>query len=92
VFEPGTLITRVFAAGPILYIGLLLIWDPVSFVNMAENFANELRSFENRLRGRHYSERLYCSESMYVSSRVRMTLQGVGAALSVLALIALVGL
>ena len=92
MFDPGTLIARIFAAGPILYLGLLLIWDPVSFVNMTENFANEFRSFENRLRGRHYSERLYSSESVYVSARVRMTLQGVGAALSVLALILLIGL
>jgi hypothetical protein len=92
VFDPGTLITRIIAAGPILYVGLLLIWDPVSFVAMAENFANELKSFENRLRGRHYSERLYSSQSMYVSGSVRITLQGVGAGLSVLALIVLIGL
>ena len=91
MFDPGTLLARIFAAGPILYVGLLLIWDPVSFVTMAENFANELRSFENRLRGRHDSERLCASESVYVSARVRITLQGFGAGLSALALIALIG-
>ena len=43
--------SRLCAAGPLLYIGLVLMTDPVSFVTMAENVAMSCRAFENRLRG-----------------------------------------
>jgi hypothetical protein len=89
--QAATLFARFCFCGPLLYIGLLMVIDPASFVRFAEMLSGVLRTFEQRFRGIQWGP---FSEpaSFRVSSRTRKGVRFAGLVLTLYAFLLLAGL
>ncbi len=47
----GTIFARILICAPLLYVFLLMVIDPASFVKFSETLARVLRTFEHRFHG-----------------------------------------
>ena len=74
----GELLVRLCAAGPLLYIGLVLLTDPASIAAMSENLAVELQRFQQRFRGFYRVKPLYSAETVSMPKDLRIALQCTG--------------
>ena len=86
----GELLVRLCAAGPLLYIGLVLVTDPTSIAAMFENFAAELQRFEQRFRGFDRIKPVYSAASVSMPKDLRIALQCTGAILIACGVLAIV--
>ena len=86
----GDLLVRLCAAGPLLYIGLVLLTDPASIAAISENFAAELQRFEQRLRGFDRVRPVYSAASVSMPKNLRIALQCTGAILIACGVLAVV--
>lgn len=86
----GGLLVRLCAAGPLLYIGLVLLTDPASIAAMSENLAVELQRFEQRLRGFDRVKPVYSAASVSIPKDLRIALQCTGAILIACGVLAVV--
>lgn len=83
-----TIIVRLCASGPLLFIGVLMVIDPASFVNIGQTLASELRTFKHRLRGFQQQGRFQEPEAISVSPSVRVAIRTFGVALAGFAAVA----
>ena len=83
----GTIFVRLCFSGPLLYIGLLMVIDPASFVTSLQTLACVLRTFEHRFHGFQWQERLSEPDSVQVSPGARKAVRFAGLALAAIALL-----
>ena len=80
--------TRLCISGALLFIGLLMLIDPASFVASMRSLAGELRIFEQRLKGFLPHERVGETGTGYISWTVRFAIRSFGVVLAVAAVLA----
>jgi len=85
----GPIIVRLWITGPLLFVGLLLITDPLGCVKSIELLTHALRTLEYRLRGAMWQVRE--PDPLQVSPRGRIGVQLAGLALSTTAFLTLAG-
>lgn len=85
----GPIIVRLWITGPLLFVGLLLITDPLGCVKSIEILAHALRILEYRLRGVMWQVRE--PDPLQVSRRGRIGVQLAGLTLSTAAFLTLAG-
>jgi hypothetical protein len=90
--DAGALFVRLCFAGPLLYIGALLLVDPESFAKFADQAAHEMRAFEQRLNSRKWNDTLLPPRPAHISAGTRIGLRGFGVALCLLAMASMTSL
>ena len=85
----GTIFVRLWVTGPLLYVGLLMIFDPLGCVKSLEILTHALRTLEDRLRGVMWQVRE--SNPLQVSPSARMAVQLAGLTLTTAAFLTLAG-
>jgi hypothetical protein len=81
----GTIFCAFFVCGPVLYIGVLMLIDPASFLKSLIALAGVLRTLEGRFHGYQWHEQLQAPAGNPVSPIMRVTLRLAGSALAVCA-------
>lgn len=90
--DVGAILVRLCSSVPLLYIGILMAIDPAGFVRFAEVLASVLRTFEHRLHGLQWQERLCEPDSARLPPRVRNAVRIAGLTLVAVALLPFAGL
>ena len=85
----GAIFIRLWVTGPLLYVGLLLIIDPIGVVKSLEILTNALRTLEDRLRGVMW--RVREPDPLQVSPSGRIAVQLAGLTLTTAAFLTLAG-
>jgi hypothetical protein len=85
----GPIIVRLWITGPLLYVGLLLMRDPLGCVRSMEILTHALRTLEYRLRGVMWQVRE--PDPVQVSPRGRIAVQLAGLTLCTAAFLTLAG-
>jgi hypothetical protein len=80
-----TLFVSLCACGPVLYIGLLMLIDPASFVISLRALAGVLRTVEHRFHGYQWQEQLQEPDANPPSPTVRLALRFAGLVLGLCA-------
>ena len=84
------LFIRLWITGPLLFLGLLMMIDPLGCVKSVEILTHALRTLEYRLRGAMWQVRE--PNPLQVSPRGRIAVQSAGLTLSIAAFLTLAGL
>lgn len=74
-------------SGPLLYISLVMVTDPASFVKSVNALACAVRTLEHRIRGLQWQEPPWELDSAGVSPRARNAVRFAGLILAVCALL-----
>lgn len=82
-------LTRLCAAGPLLFLGLMVALDPGGMITSINSLARGLRALDYRRQGFRWPAG---PELVSVPETVRTLMRGVGIALSVFAFLALAGI
>jgi hypothetical protein len=85
----GAIFIRLWVTGPLLYVGLLLIIDPIGVVKSLEILTNALRTLEDRLRGVMWQVRE--PDPLKISPSARIAVQLAGLTLTTAAFLTLAG-
>ena len=85
--HPETIFLRLCFSGPLLYIGLSMAIDPLSFVKSVQMLACALRTFEHRLHGFQWREQSLQPDSGQISPRTGIAVRCAGVAVAVCALL-----
>ena len=85
----GPIIVRLWVTGPLLYVGLLMIFDPLGCVKSLEILTHALRTLEDRLRGVMWQVRE--PDPLQVSKSGRIAVQLAGLTLTTAAFLTLAG-
>lgn len=83
-----TILERLYACGPLLYLGLMMVNDPGGVVRSMTNLAYTLRRIEQRIKGGPVPGQVPLASSAGALKRMR----AVGALLAICALLPLTGL
>jgi hypothetical protein len=81
-----TILASSLVCGPALFIGVLMLIDPASFVISLRAVAGVLRTVEHRFRGSSQWQELQEPEASPVSQAARLALRFVGLALALCAI------
>lgn len=85
----GQICVRLWITGPLLYLGLLMIFDPLGCVRSLEILTHALRTLEDRLRGVMWQVRE--PHPLQVSKSGRIAVQLAGFTLTTVAFLTLAG-
>jgi hypothetical protein len=88
--DAGTIFVRLWICAPLLYIFVLMVIDPASFVKFSATLAGALRTFEQRLHGVEWQFRE--PDSFHVSPKAQFALRCTGLALAVCVALFLAGI
>ena len=86
----GPIFVRLWITGPLLYLGLLMINDPLGCVRSVEILTHALRALEDRLRGVMWQVRE--PDPIQISRSARIAVQLAGLTLTTAAFLTLAGL
>jgi len=85
----GAIFVRLWITGPLLYVGLLMIFDPLGCVKSLEILTHALRTLEDRLRGVMW--RVHEPDPLQISPSGRIAVQFAGLTLTTAAFLTLAG-
>ena len=85
----GQIFVRLWVTGPLLYVGLLMFFDPLGCVKSLEILTHALRTLEDRLRGVMWQVRE--PDPLQVSKSGRIAVQLAGFTLTAAAFLTLAG-
>jgi hypothetical protein len=85
----GEIFVRLWITGPLLFVGLLMMMDPVGCVRSLEILTHALRTLEDRLRGVMWQSRE--PDPLQVSASGRIAVQLAGLTLAIAAFLTLAG-
>jgi hypothetical protein len=83
-----TIVERLYACGPLLYLGLMMVNDPGGVIRSVTNLAYTLRTIEQRIKGGPMPRPAVVASS----TRELRLMRAVGALLAICALLPLTGL
>ena len=83
-----TILERLYACGPLLYVGLTMVNDPAGVIRVLTHLANTLRTFEQRIKGGPVAPHPVVASP----TRDLRLMRAVGALLAICALLPLTGL
>jgi hypothetical protein len=85
----GEIFVRLWITGPLLFVGLLMMMDPLGCVKSLEILTHALRTLEDRLRGVMWQVRE--PDPLQVSASGRIAVQLAGLTLTIAAFLTLAG-
>ena len=88
----GEMLVRLCIFGPVIYVGLLMMIDPMRIVRLLKDFTAEIDRFKGFLRGSQWSQPIAEPDSFKDSSGNRTFIRVIGLALTVFGLLHIAGL